>query len=117
MGNRFWRLVLSLFIMLINIGCSSAPVRKPASIPGKKNGLYLVWPVAKPKISQEFIRDDDDPHDGIDIHMEVSVLSQHLQAFVQSLQAFLRDVIGHDVIDGDLHMFQTSVVESVDAVG
>jgi murein DD-endopeptidase MepM/ murein hydrolase activator NlpD len=74
-GNRFRRLSFALPIislLLINMGCSThsprqtSSNRQPASIPSKKNGLYLVWPVAKkPRITQEFSAGA--PHDGIDI--------------------------------------------------
>jgi len=67
-GNRFWRVTLLIIFAMLNLNCSSTPHRKPASIPNKKNGLYLVWPIAKPKVSQEFIAEDDGSHhDGIDI--------------------------------------------------
>ena len=39
---------------------------------------------------------------GIDIHVEVSVVGQHLQLFVEDLQALLRNFVRIDVINRNL---------------
>src|SRR5262249_47981716 len=40
-----------------------------------------------------------------------------LQLLVENFEALLRNVIGHDVVDGDLQMIQTRAVEALNAVG
>ena len=53
---------------------------------------------------------------GINVHVKVGVLGQHLQLLVQNLQAFLRDVIRIDVINRNLQPFEAGFVEALDAI-
>ena len=41
---------------------------------------------------------------------------QQLQLPVQHLEAFLRDLVGHDVVDRDLQVLQAGAVQALDAV-
>ena len=56
-------------------------------------------------------------HHGIDIDVKFGVLGQQLQFLVEHLQALLRDVVGHDVVDRDLQVFEAGAIEPLDAVG
>jgi len=53
----------------------------------------------------------------VDVHMEVGVLGEHLQLLIQHLQRLLRDIIRHDVVDGNLHVVEASFVQPLDPVG
>jgi hypothetical protein len=55
--------------------------------------------------------------DGIDIDVKIGVLGQKLQFLVENLEALLGHIVGLDVVDADLQVFQTRVIESLDAVG
>src|SRR5215472_8428395 len=50
----------------------------------------------------------------VDIDMEECVVGQNLELFVQNLEAFLRDIVGHDVVDRDMHMVEPGVVQLLD---
>ena len=54
---------------------------------------------------------------GVDVHVELGVLGQHLQLFVEDLEALLRDFVGLEVIDGDLHVVEAGAVQALDALG
>jgi len=45
------------------------------------------------------------------------VLGQHTQFLVEHLEALLGNVVGHDVIDGDLQVLEPGAVEALDALG
>ena len=49
--------------------------------------------------------------------MEIGVLGQHAQFLVEHLEALLGNVVGHDVIDGDLQVLEPGAVEALDALG
>src|SRR5579862_2712707 len=53
----------------------------------------------------------------IDIDVKLGVLGQQLQLLVEHLQRLLRDLVGHDVVDGDLQVVEAGVVEALDAIG
>src|SRR5579883_2522626 len=54
---------------------------------------------------------------GVDIDVEIGVLGQNLELFVQHLEALLRNVVGHDVIDADLQVIEPGIVEAFDTLG
>ena len=56
-------------------------------------------------------------HHGIDIHVKIGVFGQKLELLVQHLQAFLRDVVGRNVVDADLEVVQPGTVQPLDAFG
>ena len=47
----------------------------------------------------------------VDVDVKKGVLGQHLQLLVEHLQALLRHVVRHDVVDADLHVIQPGVVQ------
>ncbi len=55
--------------------------------------------------------------DGVDVDVKVGVLGEHLEFPVEDLEALLRDVVGHDVVDGDLHVIESGLVQALDAIG
>ncbi len=55
--------------------------------------------------------------DRIDVHVKVGVFSQQLQFLVENLERFLGYLVRHDVIDGDLHVLESGLVEALDAFG
>src|SRR3954471_2927749 len=55
--------------------------------------------------------------DGVDVHVKFGVLREQLQLLVEHLEALLRDIVGHHVVDGDLHVVKAGVVEALDALG
>ena len=55
--------------------------------------------------------------DGVDVDVEVGVLGEHAELGVEDFEGLLRDVVGHDVVDGDLHVVEAGAVEALDAVG
>ena len=56
-------------------------------------------------------------HHPIDVDVKIGVLRQQLELLVEHLEALLRNFIGHDVVDGDLQVFEPGVIEALDAVG
>src|SRR5712691_10673048 len=50
---------------------------------------------------------------GIDVHMKVGVFGQQFELAVENFQAFLRDVVGIDVVDGDLQPLESGAVEAL----
>ena len=60
---------------------------------------------------------DASADDGVDVDVEVGVLGEHAQLGVEDLERLLRDVVGHDVVDGNLHVIEAGGVEAGDAVG
>src|SRR5579875_2288115 len=48
---------------------------------------------------------------GIDIDVKVRVLRQNLELFIEHLQAFFGDIVGHDVVDADLQVIQPGFVQ------
>ena len=44
------------------------------------------------------------------------MLGQNLKLLVQHLEALLRNVVGHDVVDADLHVIEAGVVQLLDAL-
>lgn len=55
--------------------------------------------------------------DGVDVDMEVCMLCQHLKLRIEDFEAFLRNVIRHDVVDRNLHVVEAGAVQALDAVG
>ena len=53
---------------------------------------------------------------GVDVDVKVGVLGQHLQLLVEHLEALLRHVVGHDVVDRDLQVIEPGVVQALDAL-
>jgi hypothetical protein len=53
----------------------------------------------------------------IDVDVKLGVLGQQAQLAVQHLQALLRNVVRHHVVDGDLQMLEAGAVEALDALG
>ena len=49
--------------------------------------------------------------------MKVGVLGEHLELFVEDFKRFLRNLIGLEIVDGDLHVIEPGLVEALDAVG
>ncbi len=49
--------------------------------------------------------------------MKIGVLGQQLQLFVEHLEALLRNIVGHDVVDRNLQVVEPGVVQALDAVG
>jgi hypothetical protein len=56
-------------------------------------------------------------HNTIDVGMEQAVLCQQAEFPVEHLQALLRHLVRHHVVDGDLQMIQAGAVETLDTVG
>ena len=54
---------------------------------------------------------------GIDVHMKVGVFGQQFELAVENFQAFLRDVVGIDVVDGDLQPLESGAVEALNPFG
>ena len=54
--------------------------------------------------------------DAVDVDVEARVLGQVLQLLVERLEALLRDLVGHDVVDRDLQVLEPGVVEPLDAL-
>ena len=55
-------------------------------------------------------------HHGVDVDVKFGVFGQQLQLLIQHLQALLRDVVRHDVVDRNLHVIQPGLVQPLDAV-
>ena len=45
------------------------------------------------------------------------MFGQHLQLLIQHFQAFYGNIIGLDIVDGNLQMIETGAVQPFDAVG
>src|SRR5882672_4279791 len=50
-------------------------------------------------------------HHGVDVHVKVSVFGEQFELAVKNPQALLRDVVGTDVVDGDLQPFESGAVK------
>jgi hypothetical protein len=57
------------------------------------------------------------PKHRVDVHLKLSVFRQQHQLLVQHLEAFLRDLIRHGVVDADLQVKQAGAVQAADAIG
>src|SRR4051812_38442693 len=55
-------------------------------------------------------------HNRIDVHVELGALGEQLQLLIEYLQALLRDLVRHHVVDGYLQVVQPGVVEPLDAL-
>ncbi len=54
---------------------------------------------------------------GVDVHVKVGVGGQVLELLVEDFEAFLGNVVGGDVIDGNLQPFEAGAVQALDALG
>ena len=48
--------------------------------------------------------------------MELGVIGQHLKLLVENFQAFLRDFVGDEVVDADLHVVEAGLVKPFNAL-
>src|SRR5262249_9409792 len=55
-------------------------------------------------------------HYRVDVYVKLRVFGQQLQLLVEHLEALLRYLVGHDVVDRDLEMFQPGTVEPLDSL-
>src|SRR5581483_10630911 len=53
---------------------------------------------------------------GINVDVKERVLGQQLEFLIENLEAFLRDVVRHHVIDRDLQVIESGFVQPVDAL-
>src|SRR4051812_41160618 len=53
----------------------------------------------------------------VDVDVKLSVLGQYLKFSIQHLEALFRDLVGHDVVDRDLHVVEPGTVEPFDPIG
>ena len=56
-------------------------------------------------------------HHGVDVHVKIGVFGQQLELLVQHLQALLRNIVRHDVVDADLQVVEPGAVQPLDALG
>ena len=56
-------------------------------------------------------------HHGIDVHVKIGVLGQQLQLLVEHLQALLRNLVRHDVVDRDLQVLEAGAIQPLDPLG
>ena len=54
--------------------------------------------------------------DGVDVHMKIGVLGQHLQFLVENFETLFRHFIGLHVVDGDLHVVEAGAIQALDAI-
>ncbi len=54
--------------------------------------------------------------DRIDVDLKFGVLGEQDQFLVEHLEAFLRSLVGHGVIDADLQVIEAGAIELPDAV-
>src|SRR6185312_1065708 len=54
-------------------------------------------------------------HHRVDVHVEVGMLGQKFELFVQHFQTFFRDLVRGNVVDRNLQPFETGAVEAMDA--
>ena len=54
-------------------------------------------------------------HNGIDVHVKHGMLREKLQLLVENLKTLLRDVVGFDVINRNLQVIKSGIVQPVDA--
>lgn len=54
---------------------------------------------------------------GIDVDVKVSMFGQQREFLVEHLQAFLRDIVGHHIVDADLQIFEAGTIQTLDAIG
>src|SRR5215470_12136420 len=57
------------------------------------------------------------PQHRIDRYVELRALGQQTKFLIQNLEAFLRDVVGGDVVDADLKVIESRPVETLYALG
>ena len=50
----------------------------------------------------------------VDVHVELGIFRQPLQALIQHLEALFRDLVGHDIINRDLQVLQAGSVQPQD---
>ncbi len=53
----------------------------------------------------------------VDVHVKQRVPGEDLQLLIQHLEALLRDLVRHDVVDADLHVVEPGLVEALNSVG
>ena len=53
----------------------------------------------------------------IDVYVELGVFGKQLQFLVEHFQTFLRHLVRHDVVDGNLHVLQTRAIQPLDTLG
>src|SRR5262249_23496300 len=54
---------------------------------------------------------------GVDVDVELRVFGEQLELLVEHLQTLLRDLVGQDVVDGDLEVIEAGAIEALDALG
>src|SRR6201987_2609398 len=54
---------------------------------------------------------------GIDVDVKISVFGQQGEFLVEHLQAFLRDIVRHHVVDADLQILEAGTIQPFDAIG
>ena len=60
----------------------------------------------------------DAPADhGVDIHMKFGMLGQNLELLIQNLETLFGDIVGHDVVDRNLHMIEACPIEPLHSIG
>src|SRR5260370_29019362 len=52
----------------------------------------------------------------VDVHMKIDVLGQQLELLFQNFQTFLGNLVGIDVVDGNLQPLEAGSVQSLNAV-
>ena len=50
----------------------------------------------------------------VDVHVELGIFRQPLQALIQHLEALSRGLVGHDIINRDLQVLQAGTVQPQD---
>jgi len=55
--------------------------------------------------------------DRIDVHLKFGVLGQEFELLIQNSQALLRNIVGLDIVDADLQIFEPGAIQALDAVG
>src|SRR6185437_15563155 len=60
---------------------------------------------------------DTAAQDRVDVHMEIGVFGKNLQLLVQHLQALLGNLVRHNIVDADLQVIQTSIIQPPYPIG
>jgi hypothetical protein len=55
--------------------------------------------------------------DRINVDVKLGMLGQKLEFLVEDFEAFFRDVVGLDVVNADLEIFETGTIQTLDPVG
>jgi len=55
--------------------------------------------------------------DGIDVYVKLGMFSEKLELLIEHLQALLRDVVGHHVVDADLQILKSRAIQPIDSRG